>query len=141
MLLFNHIDHAAPSLTPSVVTIGNFDGIHLGHRTLIGRLVEEARCRNLLSVVLTFDPHPLKVLAPERAPRLILATEDKIELFRDLGIDVLINQRFDSAFASLEADAFVRDYIVDRLKAKKIWVGRDLRFGHGRKGRVELLRF
>jgi riboflavin kinase / FMN adenylyltransferase len=139
MLVFNHIDDAARSLTASVVTLGNFDGIHLGHQALVGRTVEEARRRNAVAVVLTFDPHPLKFLAPARAPRLILAAEDKIELFRGLGIDVVINQRFDASFARLEAEEFVRRSIVDRLKAKKLWVGSDLRFGQGRKGSVEQL--
>jgi riboflavin kinase/FMN adenylyltransferase len=139
MLVFPDIDDAARSLTASVVTMGNFDGIHLGHQALIIRTVEESRRRNAVSVALTFDPHPLKVLAPARAPRLILTPEDKIELFRDLGIDVVINQRFDASFAGLEAEEFVRRFIVDRLKAKKLWVGSDLRFGRGRKGSVEQL--
>jgi len=139
MRVFSQIDDAAPSLAASVVTIGNFDGVHLGHQALISRLVEEARGRNEVSVALTFEPHPLKVLAPERAPRLILAAEDKIEIFQNLGVDVLVNQRFDASFASLDAETFVRQFVVDRLKAKKIWVGRDLRFGQGRKGSVEQL--
>jgi riboflavin kinase/FMN adenylyltransferase len=139
MLVFRQINDQALSLTGSVVTMGNFDGIHRGHQALVLRLVEDARRRNITSVVMTFDPHPLKVVAPARAPRLILAAEDKIELFRDLGIDVLINQRFDTSFASLGAEEFVRSFIVGKLKAKKIWVGRDLRFGHGRKGNVEQL--
>ena len=139
MLVFPDIDDAARSLTASVVTMGNFDGIHLGHQALVARTVEESRRLNAVSVALTFDPHPLKVLAPARAPRLILTPEDKIELFRDLGIDVVINQRFDASFAGLEAEEFVRRFIVDRLKAKKLWVGSDLRFGRGRKGSVEQL--
>ena len=139
MQVYHQIDDAGLSPTASVVTMGNFDGIHLGHQALVLRSLEEARRRNLASVVLTFDPHPLKVLAPARAPRLILTPEDKIELLQDLGIDVVINQRFDASFASLDAEEFVRRFIVNRLKAKKIWVGRDLRFGHGRKGDVEQL--
>lgn len=139
MQIYHQIDDAGLSPAASVVTMGNFDGIHLGHQALVLRSLEEARHRNVASVVLTFDPHPLKVLAPARAPRLILTPEDKIELLQHLGIDVVINQRFDSSFASLDAEEFVRRFIVNRLKAKKIWVGRDLRFGHGRKGDVEQL--
>lgn len=139
MQVYHQIDDAGLSLAASVVTMGNFDGIHLGHQALVLRSLEEARRRNVASVVLTFDPHPLKVLAPARAPRLILSPEDKIELLQDLGIDVVINQRFDASFASLDAEEFVRRFIVNRLKAKKIGVGRDLRFGHGRKGDVEQL--
>ena len=139
MQVYHQIDDAGLSPAASVVTMGNFDGIHLGHQALVLRSLEEARRRNVASVVLTFDPHPLKVLAPTRAPRLILTPEDKIELLQDLGIEVVINQRFDASFASLDAEEFVRRFIVNRLKAKKIWVGRDLRFGHGRNGDVEQL--
>jgi riboflavin kinase/FMN adenylyltransferase len=139
MQVYQQIDDAGLSPAASVVTMGNFDGIHLGHQALVLRSLEEARRRNVASVVLTFDPHPLKVLAPARAPRLILTPEDKIELLQDLGVDVVVNQRFDASFASLDAEEFVRRFIVSRLKAKKIWVGRDLRFGHGRKGDVEQL--
>jgi riboflavin kinase/FMN adenylyltransferase len=139
MLVFDHIDDAAPSVMASVITIGNFDGVHLGHQALISRLLEDARRCQLTSVVLTFDPHPLKVLAPKRAPRLILTPGDKLEIFRDLGVDVLINQRFDASFASLDAKTFVEQFVVQHLKARKIWVGRDLRFGQGRNGSVQRL--
>jgi len=139
MQVYHQIDDAGLSPTASVVTMGNFDGIHLGHQALVLRSLEEARRRNVTAVVLTFDPHPLKVLAPARAPRLILTPEDKIELLQDLGVDVVINQRFDASFASLDSEEFVRRFIFNRLKAKRIWVGRDLRFGHDRKGDVEQL--
>jgi riboflavin kinase/FMN adenylyltransferase len=139
MLVFRRIDDPALLLDASVVTIGNFDGIHLGHQTLVAQTVEEARRYKAASVVVTFDPHPLKVLAPERAPRLILTAEDKIEMIGELGVDVVISQQFDHNFANLRAEEFVRRWIVDRLKTKKIFVGRDLRFGHAREGNVEQL--
>ena len=139
MLVFKHIDDPALSLEASVVTLGNFDGIHLGHRTLVSQTVEEAQRRKAASVVVTFDPHPLKVLAPERAPRLILTAEDKIEMLAALGVDVVVSQHFDRAFANLRAEEFVRRLILGRLKTKKMFVGRDLRFGHAREGNVEQL--
>jgi riboflavin kinase/FMN adenylyltransferase len=139
MLVFHDIDDPGLSLGASVVTLGNFDGIHLGHQALVSKTVEEARRRNAASVVFTFDPHPLKVLAPARAPRLILTTQDKIEMLRELGVAVTISQRFDNAFANVRAEEFVRRSIADRLKAKKMFVGRDLRFGHAREGSVEQL--
>jgi riboflavin kinase/FMN adenylyltransferase len=139
MLVFEHIDDPAISLDASVVTLGNFDGIHLGHQALVSQTVEEARRRSAASVVVTFDPHPLKVLAPARAPRLILTAEDKIEMLGELGVDVVVNQRFDSAFANVRAEEFVRRSIIERLKTKKMFVGRDLRFGHAREGNVEQL--
>jgi riboflavin kinase/FMN adenylyltransferase len=139
MLVFPQIDDAALSLDASVVTVGNFDGIHLGHQALVAQTVEEARRRAAAAVVVTFNPHPVKVLAPGRAPRLILTVQDKIELLKKLGVDVVVNQRFDSSFANLRAEEFVRRSIVDRLKTKKILVGPDLRFGHRREGNVEQL--
>jgi riboflavin kinase/FMN adenylyltransferase len=99
-------------------------------------VVEEARARGGWSVVVTFEPHPLKFLAPERAPQLILTRKDKIRLLRDCGIDAVIVQKFDRAFANLEAKDFVQRYLADRIKAKKVWVGRDFGFGKGKRGRL-----
>lgn len=117
--------------------MGNFDGIHLGHQALIGRAVQDAREMGGRSVVLTFEPHPLKILAPEKAPRLILTHKDKMSLLQSFGVDVVIVQPFNTAFAGIEAEAFARDYLVGRIGVRKMWVGKDFRFGKGRKGRVE----
>jgi len=136
MQIVRHFDDPGSSLTGSVVTLGNFDGIHLGHQALIGGAVAEAQKLAIPSVVLTFEPHPLKVLAPERAPKMLLAHKDKMQLLQALGVDVVVIQHFDLSFAKLAADEFVRGILVDRFKARKIWVGRDLRFGQGRQGSV-----
>lgn len=142
MQIVRHPDPHAPKLQGSVVTMGNFDGIHLGHRALIDGAVEDARSSRIPSVVLTFEPHPLQVLAPERAPKMLLSHKDKMELLRSLGVDVVMIQHFDLQFAKLAAEEFVRFVLLDRLKAAKIWVGKDLRFGQGRKGGVDdLLRW
>jgi riboflavin kinase / FMN adenylyltransferase len=90
-------------------------------------------------VVLTFEPHPLKVLAPERAPKMLLSHKDKMQLLQSLGVDIVVVQHFDLSFAKLGAEEFVRVILADRLKAKRVWVGKDLRFGQGRRGRVETL--
>ena len=136
MQIVRHIDDPGLSLTGSVVTLGNFDGIHLGHQALINGAVAEAKKLAMPSVVLTFEPHPLKVLAPERAPKMLLAHKDKMQLLQALGVDVVVIQNFDLSFAQLTAEEFVRGILVERLNARKIWVGRDLRFGQGRKGGV-----
>ncbi len=136
MQIVRHIDDPNLTLSGSVVTLGNFDGVHLGHQALIGGAVAAARKLALPSVVLTFEPHPLKVLAPERAPRMLLAHKDKLRLLQELGIDVVVIQQFDLAFAKLSAQDFVQSILVDRLKARQVWVGSDLRFGQGRKGTV-----
>ena len=142
MQIIRHIGEQDPNLAGSVVTLGNFDGVHLGHQALICAAVSDAKQRGLPSVVLTFEPHPLKVLAPERAPKLILAHKDKMQLLQQLGVDIVAVQPFDFSFAKLGPEEFVRGLLAGRLKAKKLWVGKDLRFGQGRKGSVaDLLRW
>lgn len=137
MQILRHIERRSLSIPKPVLTLGNFDGIHLGHQALLRRVVQEAKAEGGQSLVLTFEPHPLKILAPERAPRLILTHKDKLRLLQAFGVDVAIVQTFDQAFANVEAEEFVRRYLVEMLKVHKLWVGRDLRFGKGRKGRVE----
>jgi riboflavin kinase / FMN adenylyltransferase len=137
MEAFSDIKDQQLSLTGSVVTLGNFDGIHLGHQALIHHTVEEAKRLGYPSIVVTFEPHPLKVLAPERAPRLLLTYQDKLDLFQTSGVDIVVAQRFDRQFASVTAEDFVRRFLVGQLRTKKLWVGRDLRFGQGRKAGTE----
>ncbi len=137
MEIFRHIEDRSLSILKPILTMGNFDGIHLGHQALLQRVVQEAKARGGRSVVLTFEPHPLRILAPERAPRLILTHKDKMRLLENHGVDVVVIQAFNSSFADLQAREFVQRYLIDRLKVHKIWVGRDLRFGKGRQGRVE----
>jgi riboflavin kinase / FMN adenylyltransferase len=139
MKIFRHIEDQGLLVSGTVATMGNFDGIHLGHQTLVRNTVEESQRLGYPSTVLTFEPHPLKVLAPERAPSLILSYEDKMALLQSLGVDIVVAQRFDLQFASIAADEFVCRFLVDRLKIKKLWVGRDLRFGQGRKGGTDNL--
>ena len=142
MEIYRHLDVRSPTSPGLVATLGNFDGLHLGHQVLIRGAVEDARRLGARSVVLTFEPHPLKVLAPARAPKLLLAHKDKMELFQSLDVDIVVVQKFDAAFASVPARDFVARVLVERLRIKKLWVGRDLRFGQGRKGCVDdLLRW
>ena len=136
MQIFRHVNDPGLTLQASVVTLGNFDGIHLGHQALIGGTVAEAKRLGISSVVLTFEPHPLKVLAPDRAPKMLLTQKEKMRILQDLGVDIVVVQHFDLAFAKLSAEDFVRELLVGRLRPKKIWVGRDLRFGQGRSGSV-----
>ena len=140
MQIVRHIDDPSLSLTASVVTLGNFDGIHVGHQALIAGAVADARDFSIPSVVLTFEPHPLRVLAPERAPKMLLSHKDKMQLLQALGVDIVVIQNFDLSFAKVAAADFVRSILAGRLRARKIWVGADLRFGAGRKGGVAELR-
>jgi riboflavin kinase/FMN adenylyltransferase len=139
MHIIRHIGEEG-QIRGSVVTLGNFDGIHLGHQALIAGAVTDARRFALPSLVLTFEPHPLSVLAPDRAPKLILAHKDKMQLLQALGVDIVAVQHFDLPFAALSAEDFVRDLLVRRLRARKVWAGKDLRFGQRRGGDVEDLR-
>jgi len=139
MEIIRHLDDHSFTLRGSVATLGSFDGIHLGHQALVRNAVDDARRLGAHSVVLTFEPHPLKVLAPARAPKLLLAHKDKMELLQSLGVDIVVIQKFDAAFANLSARDFVAQLLVGRLRVKKIWVGRDLRFGQGRKGSADAL--
>ena len=142
MQILRHIGEQSLEPAGSVVTLGNFDGIHLGHQALIGGAVEDAKRLGVPSVVLTFEPHPLKVLSPQRAPKLLLAHKDKIQILQSFGVDIVAVQQFDLTFAKVSAEEFVRGLLVGRLKVKKLWVGKDLRFGQGRKGSVDdLLRW
>ncbi len=117
------------------MTIGNFDGVHLGHQDLLRRVMADARERGGSSVVLTFEPHPLRFLAPKFAPRLILARKDKLALLRRMGIDCVVIQRFTPGFCAVTAHEFVHRYLAG-LGVEVLWVGEDFRFGKDRAGTV-----
>jgi len=140
MQIIRHIDDPALAFEGASVTLGNFDGIHVGHQALIKSAVDDAQRLGIRSAVLTFEPHPLRVLAPERAPKMLLAHKDKMQLLQALGVDCVVIQQFDLRFAAIGAEEFVRKYLVERLRAKTIWVGKDLRFGRGRAGDIDKLR-
>jgi len=125
---------------PSVVSIGNFDGLHLGHCEILKTVVERAKALGLQSVAMTFSPHPIQFLAPERAPRLISTLDQKIDLMRSTGIDVLFIAQFDHAFSRLSPEHFVREYLVDGLKARYVCVGGNFNFGYRQRGTVQTLR-
>jgi riboflavin kinase/FMN adenylyltransferase len=123
-----------------VVAIGNFDGVHRGHAHIFREARRLAAGLDGESVVLTFEPHPAKVLAPAYAPPLITPLGRKLELIAAEGIDAVVVEPFDRAFAGRPADAFVKDVLVDGLGARHVVVGYDFTFGQKRSGNVELLR-
>ena len=122
-----------------VVTVGNFDGVHLGHRALVARTVAEARGAKGTAVVLTFDPHPARVLRPGRAPRELSTLPQKEELLAGLGIDALVVVPFTTELAARSADAFVADVLVAALGVRVVVVGESFRFGHRQSGDVRRL--
>jgi riboflavin kinase/FMN adenylyltransferase len=128
--------------TASVVTPGNHDGVHLGHRALVraARAMAERYQPRLEVVALTFDPHPLHVMAPDRAPPLLTSPERRAELLLGAGADRVVVRTFDADFARLSPEAFVDDVLRRELHARAVVVGNDFRFGAQRAGDVELLR-
>lgn len=123
-----------------VVTIGNFDGVHLGHQKIFKKVVEKARKINGTPIAITFDPHPVRVLAPERGLKILTTFEDKANLISGEGIKVLISIGFSREFAKMDPDDFVGDILVDKLGVKWIIVGHNYAFGKGKKGTTALLR-
>jgi riboflavin kinase/FMN adenylyltransferase len=124
----------------SVVTIGAYDGVHLGHRAVIAEVRRRAAAASLQSAVVTFDRHPASVVRPESAPRLLTDLEQKLELLAATGVDRALVITFDEARSQEPAEDFVREVLVGCLGAKVVIVGEDFHFGHQRKGNVELLR-
>ncbi len=122
-----------------VLAIGVFDGVHLGHRAVIARALEDARAAGGTPVVVTFDPHPVRVLRPERAPRLLTSTPHKLRLIRALGVEHILVIPFDAAFAATPPDVFIRQLATAAQPLREICVGYEWSFGKGRAGNLELL--
>ena len=124
----------------SSLTIGNFDGVHVGHQQLITKVRQRARFMNLSSIVITFDPHPLRVLLDKKSPPFITLTSQKLELIDALGVDYTLCMPFTRELAALEPEEFVCKYLVRMLKLKELIIGYDYAFGKGRKGNFSLLK-
>jgi riboflavin kinase/FMN adenylyltransferase len=130
---------AAPPAGGSAVTIGAYDGVHLGHRALLAELRARAEDNGLATVVVTFDRHPAAVVRPESAPKLLCDLDQKLELLASAGVDRTVVVRFDEERANETAEDFVTRELVEGLDARLVVVGEDFHFGHGRKGNVALL--
>lgn len=138
MELYSNLTDIKQPFKHACVTIGNFDGVHLGHQMLFSEVVSLANSHGGTSVVVTFDPHPLKVLHPESI-RLISTTEQKLELIEKAGIDVLVVIPFNRDFAATTADEFVEDILIETIGVQELVVGYDYAFGRGRTGNIEFL--
>jgi riboflavin kinase/FMN adenylyltransferase len=124
---------------PTVVTVGFFDGVHQGHRTVLGRTVQEARARGLRSAAVTFDRHPREVLAPGREPRLLTTVERKADLIASVGIDLVLVLEFTEAFSRWPAEEFIQRVLVDGLRTRHAVVGADFTFGYKAAGTIDTL--
>lgn len=140
MVIFRSISEIREKLRHPAVTIGNFDGVHLGHREIFRRVRELARAAGGVSVVVTFVPHPLKVVLPGIGVKLITSPKEKESLIEASGIDFLLEIPFDAAFASISASEFVEQVLVGAIGVEQLVIGYDYAFGRGREGDVTLLR-
>ena len=140
MEVVRDVDSAPPAPDGSVVTIGAYDGVHLGHQALIAEVRHLAAAAQLATTVVTFDRHPASVVRPSSAPRLLTDLEQKLELLDAAGVDRCLVITFDEARSREPAEDFVREVLVDRVGARRVIVGEDFHFGYQRKGDVALLR-
>ena len=136
MLIFRALH--SPDHQPVALTIGNFDGVHLGHRALLSRLLAAAKTRGLPSAVVIFEPHPREFFTPDQAPTRLTSLREKLELLAELGVDRVHVCRFNSQFAKMSANDFI-DALHKKLAVKYVLIGDDFRFGSGRSGDFALM--
>jgi riboflavin kinase/FMN adenylyltransferase len=140
MEIFDHLDKIREPFKNAVITIGNFDGVHIGHQALFHEVIEKAEAIDGTSIAMTFEPHPIRVLKQNGHPPLITLYEQKAELIERTGIDVLICVPFNKAFASMSAHQFITDLLVKRIGMKAIVVGKDYSFGKNREGTIDMMK-
>ena len=140
MTVISDLGELEKPLKNPVLTIGNFDGVHRGHLALFDKVKELARDIQGQSVVMTFEPHPVKVVKPGNGPKLITPVEQKLRLIEEAGIDVILCLPFNKEFAAISATGFVSELLVKKIGVKEIVVGYDYSFGSGREGNIDLLR-
>jgi len=140
MQIFHDSKAAKEKLGPkNVVAIGNFDGVHFGHQEILSKAKNFAKSQKAGLCVLTFEPHPVKVLAPDVAPKLLQTTEQKLESLKECGVDAVVLQKFDDEFAKLTPSDFFKKHVHENLHAKAVFVGYDFTFGKKRTGTSETL--
>jgi riboflavin kinase/FMN adenylyltransferase len=140
MEVYDGLDAVPAGFGPSAVTVGKFDGIHLGHRSVFAQLCERADTAGLIPTVVTFDRNPLSLIRPAQAPPAVVSTAQKIELLADAGIAVAVFVHFTREFAALSPRQFVKKILVDALDAKIVLAGSDFKFGENNSGDLEALR-
>ena len=139
MAVFTNLS-SLPSFRKAVLTIGSFDGVHLGHRRILDQVVERARSTGGESVLLTFDPHPRKVVAPDKPLGLLTPLAEKLRLLAEAGIEHTVVVPFSQEFSAQEPAAYITDFLVPRFQPSTLVIGYDHRFGRGRAGDIHLLR-
>ena len=140
MKIIDRLENITQPFKNAVITIGNFDGVHIGHQALFHEVIEKADAINGTSIAMTFDPHPIRVLQKNNNPPLITLQEQKTELIERSGMEVLICIPFTKQFASLSAEDFIQNLLVDKIGMKAIIVGGDYTFGKNREGNLAVLK-
>ena len=140
MRIVRGLKNFSERLPSPVLTLGNFDGVHLGHQAIFKKVIERTREINGTSIVFTFEPHPLKVLAPERSPRMLNTFHGKMKLLAAAGIEIVICANFTRTFAEQHPEDFARDVLFKQIGVREVYVGYDYAFGKGREGSIESLK-
>jgi riboflavin kinase / FMN adenylyltransferase len=138
-MIYRSLAEAPDNFGPCAITIGNFDGVHCGHRQILRDVMTVAREEGWKSAVLTFDPHPAKLVAPANAPRLLTTIEERAQIILEQGIDQILILPFTPEVAALEPEDFVREILADKLKARAVLVGTNFHFGKRAAGNAALL--
>lgn len=137
--IYRDFKEAKKFINKSTLAIGNFDGVHYGHMSLLKTASKIAKASQNMFVILTFTPHPIKVLRPGFEPKNILRFRTKVEMLRSVGVEIILAQRFTKVFSRITAKNFILDVLVDNLGVKNIVIGDDFRFGYKREGNVDYL--
>ena len=140
MRVVRHLARQRGRLPSTILTLGTFDGVHRGHQAIIETAVRRAAEQGGRPVVLTFEPHPIAVLVPDRAPPIIQSLHDRLETVRALGVDTVVLQRFTREFAAMDPEVFVRDFLLRYVELGHVVVGYNVNFGRDRAGTSETLR-
>jgi len=140
MRVVRHLARHRGRLPRTVLTLGNFDGVHRGHQEILATAVRHAAEKDAQPAVLTFEPHPIAVLAPDKAPPIIQSLHDRLETIRGHGIATIVLQRFTREFAAMDPEAFVRDFLLRHIELAHVVVGYNVNFGRDRAGTSETLR-
>ncbi|MEE9523277.1 MAG: bifunctional riboflavin kinase/FAD synthetase [Thermodesulfovibrionales bacterium] len=140
MKIIRGIENIRGKFSHPVVTIGNFDGVHVGHQKIFRKVIENAKEINGTSATITFEPHPARLISPESGVKMLTPFEEKARLIERMGVDLLLCIDFNREFASLKPDDFIKEVLVKGLNAVHVIVGHNYRFGRGKRGTTELLR-
>ena len=137
--IYRNLEELPPDFWPSAITIGNFDGLHSGHRRIMRRVVEVARMNGWIPAALTFDPHPTRVVAPAKCPALLTTTEQRARLMREEGIEAVVILPFTPELSRFTPEQFIAEVVARRLRARAILVGYNFRFGANHAGDIDTL--